>query len=48
MVAEYQDRTVTRAVDAPKPPEPAKVRDILGYRAGLEDTLPPTPLRERT
>jgi protein TonB len=46
MVAEYQDRTVTRAVDAPKPPEPAKVRDILGYRAGLEDTLPPTPLRE--
>ncbi|HEX5048623.1 MAG TPA: energy transducer TonB [Gammaproteobacteria bacterium] len=46
MVAEYQDRTVTRAVDAPKPPEPAKVRDILEYRVGLDETLPPTPLRD--
>jgi TonB family protein len=46
MVAEYQDRTVTRALDAPKLPESARVRDILAYRAGLDETLPPTPLRD--
>jgi protein TonB len=45
MAAKQPDRPHNEAPDAP-PSEAAKVRDILEYRSGLDDTMPPTPLKQ--
>ena len=47
MAAKIPDRTATGASNAsPVAAEATKVRDIVEYRVGLDDTLPPTPLKE--
>ena len=47
MAAKIPDRTATAAPSAPAvAAEASKVRDIVEYRVGLDETLPPTPLKE--
>ena len=47
MAAKIPDRTATAAPNAPPvAAEVSKVHDIVEYRVGLDDTLPPTPLKD--